>query len=63
MTKQDILKLDSRREIVLALYENMNLLDQEVSDHLASVARKEDLEKYGSPDVLVTPLKRKAPSN
>ena len=47
MTKQDILKMTKREEIMKALSENRDIWDEELSNHLAKIARQENKEKYG----------------
>jgi hypothetical protein len=54
MTKQDILKLKTKSEIMKTFMTHSELWDDEVNDHLKAVAKKELIERYGSEDVLYT---------
>lgn len=58
MTKQDILKMDMSQDIMRALANNPELWDSELSAHLRNIKRKENTERFGSPDVLHTPAKK-----
>lgn len=59
MTEQDILKMNKSRDIMRALANAPELWSQETSDHLKNVKRQEDFERFGDPDILYTPPKRK----
>jgi hypothetical protein len=54
MTKQDILKLKTKSEIMKTFMDHPELWDDEVNDHLKAVAKKELIDRYGSEDVLYT---------
>ncbi len=61
MTKQEILKLQKRSEIMKALSENRDIWDKELSDHLIKVTKKENKKLYGDEDFLDDPIQLKAP--
>ncbi len=58
MTKEDILNMENSREIMRALAENREIWDEELSNHLCDVKRKENAEKFGDADIIYTPSKR-----
>ena len=59
MTKQDILKMKTRPEIMKTLISHPELWDDEVNEHLKTVAKKELIGQYGSDDVLYTLPRKK----
>ena len=60
MTKQDILKLKTCKEVMKALAEHRELWDKETDDYRVKLAKKELRERFGSEDVLYTPPKKKS---
>ena len=54
MTKQDILNMKTKSEIMKTFMTHRELWDDEVNEHLKAVAKKELVERYGSEDVLYT---------
>lgn len=61
LTKQDILNMKTKDEIMLSFITHLELWDDEVNEHLKKVAKKENLELYGSEDFLPTlPRKKKS---
>lgn len=59
MTKQDILALTTTREIMKAMADYRALWDEELSNHLRDIKRKENLERFGEADVIYRPPKFK----
>ena len=60
MTKQDILNMKERGDVMKALATNPDLWDKELDDHLKAVSRQALLDKFGTDDVLYTPPKKQA---
>ena len=60
MTKQDILHMHDSKEIMIALAHNRNLWDEELSNHLREVKRKENLVRFGDADVIYRPPMRES---
>lgn len=58
MTEQDVLNMDNSRDIMRALANTPELWSQTTSDHLKSIKRKENVERFGDPDILYTPPKQ-----
>lgn len=58
MTKQDILNMKNRGEVMKALAMNPDLWDKELDDHLKDVSKKALAEQFGTADVLYTPPKK-----
>lgn len=58
MTKEHILRLTKSQDIMKALAEDFSLLDQEISDHLRDIKKKELIARFGSDDILYTPAKK-----
>jgi hypothetical protein len=58
MTKQDILNMHDSKQIMRALANNPDIWDKELSDHLRTTKRKENVERFGDADVLYTPPRR-----
>ena len=56
MKKEDILELQSSYEIMKTLVDHHDLWDDEINEHLKAVKGKENLERFGSEDVLYTPF-------
>lgn len=54
MTKQDILKMKTKSEIMKTFIAHPELWDDEVNEHLKAVAKKELIDRYGSDDVIYT---------
>ena len=59
MTKQDILKLKTSKEVMPTLKTHPKLWDEEVCAYSVKLAQKESLEKYGDENFSPTPLGRK----
>ena len=55
MTKQDILNMKTTAEIMKALATHRELWDEEVNEHLKSVAKKKLVDTFGDSDVVYTP--------
>ena len=53
MKKEDIIAMKTAAEIMGTLKTHSHLWDEEVNEHLKTVARKEHADKYGNPDVYV----------
>lgn len=60
LTKQEILNMSSSKNIGKALAEHPQLWDEDTSNHLKRVKRKENEAKFGDAEVLFDPLKRKS---
>lgn len=58
MTEQDVLNMDKSRDIMRALANTPELWSQKTSDHLKNIKRKENVERFGDPDILYTPPKQ-----
>lgn len=58
MTKQDILQLTTSQEIMRALTDHRELWDEDLSDHLRDIKRRENHERFGDADVIYTPPRR-----
>lgn len=58
MTKQEIMKMKNTGEIMSALARNRDIWDEELSNHLKNMKRKENLENFGEPDIIHTPPRR-----
>ena len=56
MEKQDVLKLQTAKEIRAAMAKNPTLWCEEISDHLAELAKKESFELFGCEDAFFTPI-------
>ena len=59
MTKQDILNMNTTKEIMETFMTHRELWDEEVNEHLKAVARKKLIERFGSADVTYTPPRKK----
>ena len=59
MTKQDVLKLSTSKEIMKALAEHRELWDEDLSNHLRNIKRKENEDKFGEADVIYTPPRKR----
>ena len=59
MTKADILKMKTGREIIKAMFAYPDLVDKEVSEYQKSVSQKEYIKEHGSLDVIFDPFKKK----
>ena len=58
MTKQEIIKMKNSSGIMRALAQNRDIWDEELSNHLKNVKRKENFENFGESDVIYTPPKQ-----
>ena len=58
MTKQDILNMKNRDEVMKALAMNPGILDKELDGHLKSLSKKALIAQFGTADVLYTPQKK-----
>ena len=56
MEKQDVLKLQTANEVRAAMAKNPTLWCEEISDHLAKIAKKENIELFGFEGALFTPI-------
>ena len=59
MTKRDILNMKTSADVMRTLFSHSELWDEEVNEHVKALAKKEKTEKYGDPDILIDPIKRK----
>lgn len=50
MKKEDVLKLNTTKEIWAAVSENFDIFDEEISKHFAQTAKRENKELYGNED-------------
>ena len=55
MNKQDILNMNNSKDIMKTLTTHPDIWDNDINEHLKAIAKKENLEKFGSEDVLYTP--------
>ena len=58
MTKQEILNMNTSRDIMKALSEHRGLWDQELNEHLRCVKRLENERRFGDADAIFTPARR-----
>ena len=58
MTKQEIMNMEDSQEIMGALAANRDIWDEELSNHLRTIKRRENLERFGDADIIYTPPKR-----
>ena len=57
MTKKDVLKKTTTREIMKALAKEPGLWDEEVSNHLKSIKKRENERRFGEADIIYRPEK------
>ena len=60
MTKQEIMNMKGSQEIMRALAHNRGIWDEDLSNHLRDIKRRENIERFGEPDVIYTPPKQKS---
>lgn len=58
MTKEDILKMNNSKDIMVALSHSPELWSEETSNHLRDTKRNENIKRFGDADVLYTPPKK-----
>lgn len=55
MTKQEIMKMKNPGEIMRALAQNRSIWDEDLSDHLKNMKRRENLVNFGDAGIVHTP--------
>lgn len=58
MTKQEIMSMESSQEIMRALADNRDIWDEDLSNHLRDIKRRENNRRFGDADAIYTPPKR-----